>query len=299
MQWVIWDEELKGPSSIMRELPANLQGEGIARLNELGYRQLYTIQPEDYIPRFSNLLGSATFELRADGHVYQSYPNADFSLAAVRKILKEMAAVDAGRVLQGTDWYVVRKLEIGTPIPEDISGFRQKVRDHLDWIREDIDKQGARELVEYRWIYPSTNDQIMINGTPVNFRGTALNTPPADSATQNLDNSSVIPLMRNAEQVPLPYEEPPSTVPTNDVDIHVPTAEEMFPYLSDPAPVVDNALAADAIVESRGAPLVPPGDIRTMNEEQRRALDPEVRARLEAEDLERMRREREEREKNA
>lgn len=284
MQWVIWDEEINGPSSIMRSLPDALEGESITKLNELGYRELLSVQPEDYIQRFPGLLGSTVFEKREDGRVYQTYPDADYSVAAVRAELKSMAARDATNQLQGSDWYVVRSIETGKPIPEDIKEFRQKVRDHLDWIREDIDTKGARELVEYRWNYPNNNDQVMINGVPV-YLDRSLDTTPTDSAGLEEDSISVhdsktLPRRANVDGVRLD-----TVLDANDIP--APIVADPHPHLTDPAPHV-----ADPTPHLRdSAPKIPPGDIRTMNQAQREKLPKGELERLIAQDKERQKKE--------
>lgn len=191
---VMWDEET-GFRGMVRHLPAALEGRDSAFLAMVGYRELVVREPEDYIPRFSGLLGSSKFELMPDGRVLQTFPNADFSVAAVRKELGRMVRQDATRELGRTDWYVVRKVEVGTEIPEDAASLRQKIRDHVEWILEDVEKRSPRELVEYEWKFPTSNEQTMVNGVPVVFTaeppGPSPVAPPPPPVAQPVEGEAV------------------------------------------------------------------------------------------------------------
>lgn len=163
MAWVQWDNGFKGNA----RLDPALAERGNEYLKLLGYRELVVREPEAFIPRFGRLLGSAEFELLDDGRVLQTYPSADFSVEAVRGELSRMAREAANRELTKTDWYVMRKVETGAEIPEKILSLRNSIRDHIDWIDDDLAKRAPRELVDYEWMFPQTADQVMLNGTPV------------------------------------------------------------------------------------------------------------------------------------
>lgn len=175
-KFVMWDNGFRG---MVRHLPAALEGRDSGTLALLGYRELVVREPEDYIPRFSGLLGSSEFELLPDGRVLQTFPHADFSVAAVREELGRMARQDAGRELGRTDWYITRKAELGTKVPKEVTSLRKKIRDHVDWIVQDIAGRSPRELVEYSWKFPTSNDQTMVNGVPVVFAAEPPIPPPA------------------------------------------------------------------------------------------------------------------------
>lgn len=281
MQWAIWDETINGPSSIMRNLPENLQGKAIDEINALGYYELVSVQPEDYIPRFAELSGSAVFEFR-DNYVYQTYPEADFSLNAVRGALKLMAANEASRRLAGSDWYVLRSFELGTEVPEDVRKLRGMIRDHLDWIRNDVETKGPRELVEYRWDFPRHPDEVMVNGSPVLYTGVGNQPKNLDlPGLSALEDPTPGILRQNMEGIPL--------APGLDAN-DIPVVEDPMPHLSDPAPFIENPIPA----LTDKAPKVPDGDIRTMNQEQRdqlQAANPEEFDRLMQQELERSLRE--------
>jgi hypothetical protein len=44
----------------------------------------------------------------------------------------------AGFLLASTDWYVVRKADIGTDIPEDVATYRSAVRAEADRVETEI-----------------------------------------------------------------------------------------------------------------------------------------------------------------
>lgn len=43
-------------------------------------------------------------------------------------LVAEQEAREAVAYLQSTDWYVMRKLEVGTPVPEDVALKRAEAR---------------------------------------------------------------------------------------------------------------------------------------------------------------------------
>ena len=168
-QWVQWDDETGQMLGMVRRLPPGLQGRDAAHLAKLGYRELVTAEPEDFIPRFPSLLGQSEFKLLGDGRVKQTFPKADFSVKAVRSELKALARTRAGQELAATDWYLIRQLELGTPVPAEVVTLRKKIRDHVDWLDGDIDKKSARALVDYQFMFPKAADQTMVRGLPVHI----------------------------------------------------------------------------------------------------------------------------------
>jgi hypothetical protein len=202
MAWVIWDD-VKGFDGMARSLPPQLQGRDQATLNLLGYRELVVRQPEDFIPRFRSLLGSGRFDLLDDGRVEQTFPDADFSVAAVRGELLRLAKGDAHKELQKSDWYVTRKVEQDIDIPAEVLELRQKIRDHTDWIADDIEQRTARELVDYVYNFPTSNDQIMVDGIPVMFNVTA----PVPVASPSGTSKTLPDPEPPAEDVVLPPEQ--------------------------------------------------------------------------------------------
>lgn len=86
--------------------------------------------PTGYEARFQNLLGNVTqYALNDAGNVVVvSFPEADFSPAALRGALREGVDIAAQRALGRTDWAVIRKVETNEPIPGEIVGERRAHR---------------------------------------------------------------------------------------------------------------------------------------------------------------------------
>lgn len=229
--WVQWDDDKDEFKGVVRELPPSLRGRAAPALALLGYRELVVDRPEDYIARFPHLLGSSVFKKMADGRVKQTFPDADFSVKAVRAELVRQARESAGKEMTKTDWYVVRSAEGQGKIPKHVAALRAKIRAHVDWIADDVEHTSARLLVEYQWHWPRSADDVMLRGVPVQM--TVTPPPPVDIV-----------------------EVPPQDVPTGagfDPD----AVEEGNP---DPN-VVDPAPAAPAKPEAAPAPATTDGHV--------------------------------------
>lgn len=247
MSWVQWDDDKAVLLSIVRHIPDALQGRDAATLAQLGYRELVVQNPEDFIPRFPSLLGSSVFTKMADGRVRQTFPHADFSVSAVRAELVRQLKTAAEQELWRTDWVVVRKMETGKEIPAEIGAMRQKIRDHVGWVVDDLGKTDARSLVEYRWTFPVNVDAQMFDGTPVILMPTeptpVVDTTPgpqdvatgdgfdpdADGVFGNTDPNVVTPAPPEPPQ-PVRSKPPASTdgpVPVFDSE----SADAVFPHL--------------------------------------------------------------------
>ena len=93
--------------------------------------QVETRYPEGYDPRFDSLLNIGQLSFTYDpkkNMVIVEFPEADFSVDAVRRTLRDMINQQANNELRNTDWYVIRKMETGKPIPADVSATRDGVR---------------------------------------------------------------------------------------------------------------------------------------------------------------------------
>lgn len=237
--WAQWDNEQGRLVSMARHLPVSLEGRDVATLAELGWRQVVTREPEDFIARFPSLRGSSLFELQPDGRILQTFPDADYSVAAVRRELVRSVKQDAGRELNGTDWYVVRKAETGAEIPDDILGLRERIREHTVWLEEQIATLSPRELVEYNWMFPKSVDQVMVNGVATVFPEPVLmEPPPSGDPTPEGDapeNPPPPPLTAIDTTDPDPTPPPPQPVepppPTTDGPIAVFGEGEKREYL--------------------------------------------------------------------
>ena len=61
----------------------------------------------------------------------------------------EQQKTDAGNILANTDWYVVRKSEVGTAIPDDVATYRAAVRTVCNTREAEITAAGSTEQLEY------------------------------------------------------------------------------------------------------------------------------------------------------
>lgn len=182
MAWVQWDNVKGEMTSVVAHLPDSVVNLPVNEQHALGYRQLVIVYPEDMITRFQRLLGGARFDLQPDGTVKQWYPNADFSVAAVRNALHDELSGSLQQTLGRTDWAVIRKMDIGAPVPENIVIVRQKQRDHYETVKAQIDAATERELVEMRWTWPTQPAHVMIGGVPTLFSNTMpIGAPAPDS----------------------------------------------------------------------------------------------------------------------
>lgn len=118
-------------------------------------------QPENAIERFPQLLGTSV-AVPAEGGtaVRMTYPNADFSEAAVRAELKRMAREQARKILETTDWYVTRKAETGRDVPADVAAQRESVRLQIDAITDDIDATSGADLITYDWAFQGVDPHL-------------------------------------------------------------------------------------------------------------------------------------------
>lgn len=174
MAWAQWDTENDRLLSVVSELPDAIRQDSAKQLAELGYYELQIIWPEDMIHRFPLLSGDAKFEL-VDDQVQQTFPNADFSVTAVREFLTKEVNRSLRQVLYVTDWYFIRKLELGIEVPEEILLLRQHQREHLAWLEEQVATLDERSLVEFQWVWPTDVSHVIVDGVRVI---TTTTTPP-------------------------------------------------------------------------------------------------------------------------
>jgi hypothetical protein len=83
--------------------------------------------PEEYVPRFPELLGPGTMTLE-DGVVYHRFPTANYSERAVREALVAEVKKVTGNALSQTDWYIIRQFETAEPVPEAVATARLRIR---------------------------------------------------------------------------------------------------------------------------------------------------------------------------
>lgn len=107
------------------------------------------VYPEDMIPGHPQLLGRAHYEVDPaydPNVVMEFYPEADYSPQAFLAYAEDRTRQQARNALGATDWYVIRMMELGTPIPQEILDYRKGVRDAVD-----VDLARLNELSPAEW----------------------------------------------------------------------------------------------------------------------------------------------------
>jgi hypothetical protein len=108
--------------------------------------------PEGYNPRFNSLLGQGNLSFTYDPSkhiVVVEFPHADFSVAAVRKTLRDMVNQQANNELRNTDWYIVRKMETGAEIPTEVIEKRKELRDKANEYTSTLDTLPDDKLTSF------------------------------------------------------------------------------------------------------------------------------------------------------
>lgn len=151
-----WDPETKNVVAIRNDGadPGQPQVSGVTGAARAigGQTEWYPLEveyPETYVPRFPMLLGQSTMQLEGDGVVRQRFPNADFSEAAVRDALVREVNGNAQVVLNQTDWYVTRYIELDKKIPDEVRAHRADIRAQVDTLRAKIAKAKPSELLDF------------------------------------------------------------------------------------------------------------------------------------------------------
>ena len=74
----------------------------------------------------------------------------------LKSAFKSQVKTQAGGLLQGTDWYVVRNAESGNAIPIEVSNYRSAIRDYSTFLEGEID--GAVDHAAFVALFESTED---------------------------------------------------------------------------------------------------------------------------------------------
>jgi hypothetical protein len=152
--WAEWDPETKSVIRIDNDAPSaggTRSGDTGAPRSASGVTRRYPFEvqfPETYVPRFPHLLGHSRMFLE-DGVVYQRFPDADFSEAAVRGALTAEVKLTARSALDDTDWYFMRELDTREPVPDDVRPSRQAIRDACDAKVTAIADASPGELLDF------------------------------------------------------------------------------------------------------------------------------------------------------
>ena len=85
-----------------------------------------------------------------DNRFYDSAGKAK-DLAELKATWKATMKANANNILTNTDWYVTRKAELGTAIPDSISKYRASVKTALVTMETEIDK--ASDLDAFKALF--------------------------------------------------------------------------------------------------------------------------------------------------
>ena len=179
MPWAQYDAVDSQLLSVVNHLPESIVSSTPEQLAALGYYELVIEQPVDAIRRFPQLLGSSLFTLEADGKVHQTFPDANFSVAKVRETLIAEMKSSQFRIMNTTDWYYVRQIEEGTPVPEEVKTVRQRQRAYGEDVEQQIETMDERSLIDFEWTWPTSINQTMERGVPVRHVTLPPDEPPA------------------------------------------------------------------------------------------------------------------------
>jgi hypothetical protein len=69
-------------------------------------------------------------------------------VSSLKRDLKAKAKDTVAHALAQSDWYIIRQMEDGTPVPEDIAQYRKNLREELDLVRGRIDEASNMEELE-------------------------------------------------------------------------------------------------------------------------------------------------------
>ena len=75
---------------------------------------------------------------------------------------KEVINAQAGGLLSGTDWYVIREADGGTACPDNISTYRASVRTKANEMCTDIDDAADVDALEALYEYSENDDGDMV-----------------------------------------------------------------------------------------------------------------------------------------
>ena len=134
--------------------------------------------PEGYDQRFMSLLRplSVRYDYDADtNEVVVRYPDADFSSEAIREELRQMIRGAARQVLNQSDWYIVRSVETGAPIPDQVREERDGVRRRVDEFERELEHTADDRLHDFSFTFttdiPNHNARPKAERPPANGDG--------------------------------------------------------------------------------------------------------------------------------
>lgn len=129
-----------------------------------------TVYPAGYDSRFNGLLHSDQLMFAHDedrGVIRVEFPQADFSPGAIRQELIRKSNMMANKILQETDFYVIRQVDTGKPMPTEIAQTRSAVRAKSDDYARQIAAASEEELLHIKVTYGTEPGQPTPSPKPV------------------------------------------------------------------------------------------------------------------------------------
>lgn len=145
----LWDEESQQVFALRIDGTEYSTGVPRSEGSTPEWRRVVDALPEDYIPGHPHILGRSVFETDdtfAKDVVLRTYPDADYSPQGFKERSAQRVRDRAHQALVDTDWYVVREMEVGKPIPTAIKEARVRVRNA---VKKDLDRLEQAAVAEY------------------------------------------------------------------------------------------------------------------------------------------------------
>ena len=121
---------------------------------ETEWLPVVVVYPDGYDQRFNNLLSPHEVEYRFDNErIEVHYPKADFSPAAIRMTVESSISNAAKGLLSATDWYFVRQLDTGEPVPAEVSAERQRIRARVSELKAELSSVPDAEIASWRYTF--------------------------------------------------------------------------------------------------------------------------------------------------
>ena len=126
---------------------------------------------------YDNAESSPVYNASA-GTVVITYSSTAKNLADLKKNKKEQASANAYSSLQSTDWYVVRKEEVSTAIPSQITAYRTATRLVCNSLKSAIDSASDVDAVAALYTNADGIDpaQLTVDGSQTSVVNTTSNT---------------------------------------------------------------------------------------------------------------------------
>lgn len=154
----LWDRRNRRVHALrMDDQSERPTGLPVARDADLAWLPLVWDYPDGYVARFPQLLGGhGNYLLGEDGYVHGTFPEADYSVDAVRAALVAEMKSHVQRRLANTDWYLIREWDAsgGQPVPDEVLAARAALRERSDLVEQEIMSLPPDELAMYDYNRP-------------------------------------------------------------------------------------------------------------------------------------------------